>query len=70
MAAAAAEPVPKQAPAAEIASLVEQLGAKQWNDRDGAQKRLIEIGWEALAALRKAADAKDKEDSPPGHAID
>jgi len=52
---------PAATSAAEIAPLIERLGAKQWNVRDDAQKRLIEIGWDALAALRKARDSKDME---------
>ena len=44
-----------------IASLVERLGHVRWEERVSAQKRLLELGRSALAALREALDHPDAE---------
>jgi WD40 repeat protein len=55
-------PRPAEQPlAAEIARLIAQLGDDQFDKREEASKRLVEIGEPALPALRQALDSKDAE---------
>lgn len=49
------EVAPVKSSPAEIARLIEQLGDPLYKDRETANKRLLEIGEPALAALQKAA---------------
>ena len=45
----------------EIARLVKRLGAEDFDTREEAMKRLVEIGRKAVPALEKAAKSKDPE---------
>ncbi|HYV38952.1 MAG TPA: hypothetical protein VE988_24925 [Gemmataceae bacterium] len=46
---------------AAFAKLIEQLGSKQFKERDAADKALERIGYPAIEALRKAAKSSDAE---------
>ncbi len=60
-AAPAAGQTPPKDRAEEIARLVEQLGADSYQARQEAQRKLIEIGEPAVAALEKALKSSDAE---------
>src|SRR5262249_47705721 len=49
------------AAASEVGGLVRQLGDESFAKRDAAEKRLFELGEDALAELKKAADHPDAE---------
>jgi WD40 repeat protein len=51
----------EQSLAAEIARLIQQLGDDQFDKREEASKRLLEIGEPAMPALRRALESKDAE---------
>jgi hypothetical protein len=51
----------KNADAAHIAKLIEQLGSAKFSEREAASKELEEIGIPALEALQKAAKSTDLE---------
>src|SRR5260370_1158000 len=51
----------EKADAERIAKLIEQLGSKNFTEREKAMKALDEVGAPALEALRKAAKSNDPE---------
>ena len=61
-AAVAIAPTPTPTPAAEnpqVTKLITQLGSDDADDRDAAQKKLVDLGRPAMAALKKAAQSSD-----------
>src|SRR4051812_38123473 len=52
---------PAPPPRPDVAKLLEGLAARDFHDRDAAQKALAELGVEALPALQKARGSADPE---------
>jgi hypothetical protein len=51
----------KPAEANRIGELIGRLGSTKYQERDGAQRDLVEMGWKAVPALREARQHKDPE---------